>query len=197
MMPCVRPEAPVALGQNAARWTAAYQQRRAEDPSARFAWPRVDGKPVNLAVLPVLLQMTQDHCAYCDGWEMNVTGEATIDHHRPKSRFPELAFDWENLFPACEYCQGRHGKGERWDERALKPDDSDYNFARYFRYVHATGYLEPNPQASDEVQARALATIELLGLNRGNRPQCRKRITKLYGAYPDEGRPYRFAFLPD
>jgi len=38
-------------------------------------------------------------CVYCE----SNTG-AQIEHFRPKSCFPECAFDWENFLPACGEC---------------------------------------------------------------------------------------------
>jgi uncharacterized protein (TIGR02646 family) len=164
--------------------------RRAADPSAEFWWP----KQVNQRLLPELLAMTQAHCAYCDGWPMDATGQPTIDHFRPKSRYPHLAFAWGNLFPSCDRCQGSNGKGDEWNEALLKPDDLDYSFERYFVYDMVSGWLEPNPAASAPDYERALVTIDLLGLNEGGRPALRKRVLRDYAAF--EERPYRFLFEP-
>ncbi len=38
-------------------------------------------------------------CMYCE----SNTG-SQIEHFRPKSRFPECAFEWENFLPACGEC---------------------------------------------------------------------------------------------
>ena len=73
--------------------------------------------------------MTQRHCAFCDG-PLGIESRETVEHFRPKSKFPELAFAWENLFPCCDVCQSH--KGERFDLHLLKPDDDDYHFERYF-----------------------------------------------------------------
>lgn len=195
MMPCRRPPAPRLLAERADGWTAAWLRRREEDQGAEFRWPIVDGRPLNQHLLPALDQMVDGHCAYCDGWPLDETGRPSIDHFRPKSRFPELAYAWDNLFHACQRCQEPpDGKGARWSEDLLRPDASDFSFDRYFRYDVATGRLEPNPQASDADQRRARVTIELLGLNAGSRPVGRKRARRHYGSYVDEVRPYRFVY---
>ncbi len=152
---------------------------------------------MNQQILPPLLVMTAEHCAYCDGFPLDTTGSPTIDHFKPSSRFPEDAFSWPNLFPACERCQkGPVGKGDDWSPLLLKPDAPDYNFQKYFRYVAATGHLEPNPQASEQDQERAALTIRTFGLNTGSRPRSRQRVASTYGHFSAEDRPYRFVFSP-
>ncbi|MEQ1571074.1 MAG: retron system putative HNH endonuclease [Myxococcota bacterium] len=165
-------------------WTSRWVERRAANPGARFTWPA----QVNRRLLPTLMAMTSEHCAYCDGWPLDVTGEPTIDHFRPKSEHPDHAYRWANLFPACERCQ--RAKGSRWEIQLLKPDEPDYTFDRYFRYVYATGRIEPNPQASPEDQQRAARTVALFDLNGGGRPQARRRSTRDYPDY--DQRPFRF-----
>lgn len=189
MRRCRRGPEPEELAARASEWTEAWVRRRSEDPAARFVWPR----QVNRRLIPPLLAMTEEHCAYCDGWPLDATGQPTIDHFRPKHLFPALAFTWTNLFPSCDRCQGATGgKGPRWHEDALKPDELDYRFDRYFVYVASTGYIEPNPAASTEERRRAAQTIELLGLNHGGRPRERRRVRRDYAAF--EERPYRFVF---
>ncbi len=41
-------------------------------------------------------------CTYCE-----VDQVADIDHLRPKSLWPQLTWCWENLVPACAYCNSR------------------------------------------------------------------------------------------
>lgn len=49
-----------------------------------------------------------DRCVYCQD---NVGRE--IDHLRPKTLHPQLAFWWSNLIPACGVCGDRAHKGAR------------------------------------------------------------------------------------
>lgn len=51
------------------------------------------------------------HCMYCEYNEA-----AHIDHFEPRARAPERTFDWENLFLACDLCDGR--KLEKYEEVA-------------------------------------------------------------------------------
>ena len=47
------------------------------------------------------------NCGYC---ERNTRGE--VDHFRPKRRFPELVYDWDNWIFSCHECN--HAKGNKW-----------------------------------------------------------------------------------
>ena len=161
MTPVVRPPSPEVLTERAARWTAALLARRADDVAATFYWPEVDGIAVNQLVLPTLLRMTARHCAYCDHFELGDGSRETIDHFRPKSTFPEHAYAWENLFPACDQCQ-QH-KSEDFHDDLLRPDSLDYRFDRYFLFNSRTGMIEVNPRASEVDQRRAAHTNKSLG----------------------------------
>ena len=196
MMGFQRSPTPELLETHGHQWTTRWEERRQANPSAGFDWPQVDGRPVNQILLSLLGEMTLEHCSYCDGFPINATGQPTIDHFRPKHRFLGLAFAWENLFYACDRCQGRNGKGEQWSDPLLKPDESDYSFFRYFRYVNATGRLEPNPEASTEDQRRATETIRIFRLNDDGRTADRKRVLRLYRSFAPENCPYRFLFSP-
>jgi uncharacterized protein (TIGR02646 family) len=188
MMPCERPEAPPFLVEKGSDWTAAWLSRRAT--GGTFSWPRHEGQPANRALQPPLMAMTAEHCAYCDGFPIDETGIPSIDHFRPKSSFPALAFAWDNLFPACQRCQG--AKLERFDADLLRPDAPDFAFARYFLVDYDTGLLRANPGASADDQHRAELTIELFGLNEGRRPTMRWRELRRPSDEPD--RPYRYLF---
>ena len=57
-------------------------------------------------------------CAYCERpctqptLAANTPDEETVDHFRPRDRFPTLAFDWLNLVYACHRCNQR--KDNQW-----------------------------------------------------------------------------------
>lgn len=135
-----------------------------------------------------------DRCAYCDGF-LRETSLTTVDHFRPRALFPELAYAWENLFPACTMCQARAGGGARWEEGLLKPDEATYRFERYFRFVTSTGYLAPDPEATASDQERARLTIEVFWINEQGLPQARRRTWSGYREFVLESVPYRFMFL--
>ena len=86
-------------------------------------------------------------CAYCERPCQGATathedpGEETIDHFRPRNRFPELWLDWLNLVYACRRCN--QAKGGSWpgfdDElvnQMLAGEDA--------RYEPVTEYMNPS-----------------------------------------------------
>jgi len=175
MRPCTRGEEPDLLARYRAELTRDYVTRRSANPRARFEWRQREGRSLLEVVREAVAVMTDDHCSYCDGHPINDTGEATVDHLRPKALFSELAYTWTNLFLTCSACN--HAKGERWDELLLRPDDPDFRFERYFECDFATGELAPAPTASPDEQARARRTIEILRLNRAD--TCKSRLRTL------------------
>lgn len=173
MMPCVRPPAPEFLEHNWRQWGEDYAKRLEENPGYRFAWKKFEGVRVNHRLLPVLSDMTNDHCAYCDWFPMDVGTDPTIDHFKPKSLFPREAYHWGNLYLSCRACQEKDDRN--FDERVLRPDEPGYSFERYFIYNFSNGEVEANPAASAEDQERAGVTIKLLKLNSRGRPAARQR----------------------
>ncbi|MCP4600092.1 MAG: TIGR02646 family protein [Proteobacteria bacterium] len=175
-------QGPTVITENIAKWTSSWvtkvEESIREEKKAQWRWPQKDGKPLNQLIWPDLSGMTDHHCAYCDG-PFSQSRE-TIDHFRPKVRFPKSAFEWTNLFPACDLCQSRL---DDWDERLLKPDAEDFRFCDYFLCDAATGKIVPNPQASAEDRERAETTITIFKLNNPARSKQRKReLDSFYNA---------------
>lgn len=182
------------------QWGEKYEANMQAKPQHKFAWRQYQGERINVLLLPLLTEMTKDHCSFCDGYPMQAFGGNSIEHFRPKSNpmYYRLAYQWENLFLCCPVCQGKkHGD---FDDALLKPDEVDYEFSRYFVIDLATGLINPSPAANAEEKMRAATTIEMYGLNLYDRPETRKQffLQSLtpqasdgdYSTYP-----YRFMFL--
>lgn len=161
--------APAFLAKCWEQWGLDWERRQAA--GGAFHWHQVDKQPVNVKLLPLLRAQTQDHCSFCDNYPVSPPSNPTIEHFRPKSRFPREAYQWENLYFCCDWCQR---KGEQFDPGLLRPDAADFDFDRYFRWEFTRGELLPNELASPEDQERAWVTIRLYRLNSGH-PALRKR----------------------
>ncbi len=195
---------PAELELHANALTAEWLRRiEASGPGNPPTWtwgPMRGGRTVRDHILPVLKRQTDSHCSYCDLYPVAPSSPETVDHFRPKGRrrWPELAYDWGNLFFACAACQSE--KRERFDEHALKPDAPDYRWQDFFRFNTITGEIVPRPGIDEHARARAEATIELFGLNRRGRPRARRNA---YHAWVREDKPptrwrnYRFCLVPD
>lgn len=66
-------------------------------------------------------------CAYC---EQPLGEDWDVDHFRPKKSVAEsaghpgyywLAYRWENLYPACRFCNQRRREALRWPDEASLP----------------------------------------------------------------------------
>ena len=191
-MKCSRPATPDIL-KDADQWGTEYATAKATNPSYVFQWKQRNGKPVNQYILPFLKEMTADHCAYCDGYPVGQMSLETIDHFRPKSLFPELSYQWVNLFLCCTRCQA--AKKERFSELLLKPDEIEYDFNLYFIVNFDSGEIQINPLATDGKQAQASYTIDLLDLNA--RLLCISRQRELRNYTPEyalDSYCYRYLF---
>lgn len=156
-----------------------------------FYWHKVAGEPVNQKLAPLLKAQTQSHCSFCDSFPVSPPSRDTIEHFRPKSRFPREAFHWPNLYFCCDFCQQK--EAAEFSDSVLRPDASDYDFDRYFRWDFTTGELLPNERSSPEEQQRAAVTIQLYRLNEkhpGERRRQARRFLKLTEEHLDEW-PYR------
>jgi 5-methylcytosine-specific restriction endonuclease McrA len=67
---------------------------------------------------------TNQKCLYCESFIFHAQ-HGDIEHIKPKSKFPELTYDWENLSISCRKCNSL--KSDYFDESAplLNPYQSD------------------------------------------------------------------------
>jgi uncharacterized protein (TIGR02646 family) len=168
---CQRGPAPEHLVEREAEIATKYAEKRLTNPGHQYRWP-----PALYAVVRgALAEMTQQHCAYCDGYPLDSTGEDQIDHFQPKSQpaFYSLVCKWDNLFLSCHRCN--RAKLDQWEEALLRPDDPAFHFERFFVYEFDSGKVLPNPAASADDQHRAVRTIDILGLNGTGRCISRKK----------------------
>lgn len=190
-----RPQAPDCLQALAPVWIAAFVEARQRQPAATFSWP---SRECYGEIRRSLVTMSVGHCAFCDGL-IGLTSRETVEHFRPKSVFPALAYDWDNLFPCCDLCQSV--KRERFDAALLRPDRQEYRFEDFFVLDYRTGLLRPRPGADDAARYRAEVTIDLYGLNRPERARERLRTWRHFcqeEAPCLDDFPYRYALIgPD
>lgn len=108
-----------------------------------------------------LRDLYEHRCGYCKRAEEELGGSGEffqVDQFRPKSLFPELADDLDNLVYCCATCNRM--KGASWpsdsDGSLLHPLKDDW--AAHMRQA-CSGMLEP-------VTDSGARTIQILGLNR-------------------------------
>lgn len=201
MTPSNRPACPTFLAQNWRQWGIDYSEKRGANRTYKFQWKTWENTPVNQLLLEPLSEMTAGHCAYCDWFPTDCGTDPTIDHFKPKTRFPLEAYAWPNLYLACRQCQ-RKADSELTEAQfnlLLRPDESEYSFEKFFIYKYLTGEIEPNPRASSSNYHRAELTIRVLRLNSEGRPAARKRMLSVFEKLDDASQsrfkneqPFRF-----
>jgi uncharacterized protein (TIGR02646 family) len=114
-----------------------------------------------------------ERCMGCSGSEA-----AQVEHFRPKATYPELALQWQNLLWLCGLCN--HYKGMRFDEAVTPINPIDDNVWDHF-YINEFGMLCARwDNALNDLDPRAVQTIELLGLDRQALQESRQaRLTLL------------------
>lgn len=97
-----------------------------------------------------------DKCMYCESKVTDVYW-GDVEHIRPKARFPELEFDWNNLGFVCGRCNGK--KSDQWsdDRPFIDPFNEDPS-----EHLAAVGQLILHKNGSE----RGEYTWRKLDLNR-------------------------------
>ncbi len=130
----------------------------------------------------------------CEGAPEAGGRAATVDHFRPRSRFPELAYEWTNWIFSCYRCNSEN-KVDKWPALGyVDPSAADMRERpdRYFDYDALTGEIVPHPSLAGDDKRRAEGTINDLGLNqldvRFYRLDWTRRFMEDWLALPDNDR---------
>lgn len=66
-----------------------------------------------ITIKDAIIAETNEKCAYCESKLLHIEF-GDIEHIKPKSKFPNLSFNWENLTLACTVCN--NNKRAYWEE---------------------------------------------------------------------------------
>ena len=105
---------PASLAADATRWREELLQWIREHPTDKVPDALVRHYAQD-DVREALRKMYRDQCCYCEGRIKDVAHDH-IEHRRPKSKFRDGVFDWDNLHLACPACNIK--KGNKWSETA-------------------------------------------------------------------------------
>lgn len=117
--------------------------------AANTQWDDLDGSN-RRRIRHALAQEFGRICAYCEQFCQLPTpagnpNEESVDHFRPRSRFPDQWLDWLNLVYSCRRCN--QSKADSWPgyddaltNRLLAAEDS--------RYTPISEYVNPNADAA-------------------------------------------------
>jgi uncharacterized protein (TIGR02646 family) len=109
---------------------------------------------------PDLQSRLGDYCSYC---ERQIETHLAVEHIQPKSDTPALRNDWSNFLLGCVNCNSSKGDTPVKLSDYFWPDCD--NTLRAFEYVRG-GLVQPNPALTPSIQAKAQATISLVGLDK-------------------------------
>ena len=165
---------PECLDKNAVKWTKSLIQKRQNKPDYWY-WHKYKNEKVEHILAKVLSVLSSFHCSYCGIYPLRQgVGGRSIDHYKPKSEFPELAFEWTNLFIACPNCQSYKKSDFPINNENLKIDSPTYNFDYWFKIDWINNYIIPQTRNKTmEEQENAQKIIDWFGLNKDDRPEAR------------------------
>ena len=119
---------------------------------------------------PGLGIQSNNNCWYCERLcDAETGGRApTVDHFRPLSRFPQLAYEWSNWVFSCRRCNEENKKDSWPDLGYVDPAALDVTERpdTYFDYDASTGEIIPRSGLTGDARQRARQTIRDLGLDK-------------------------------
>jgi len=155
-------------------------------------------------------------CAYC---ESNIDAGASleVEHFRPKNKVQEtehtgyywLAYEWSNLLLACEKCNGKSHKSNKFPIEGVRVEQPIFENGNLITHIESDYFLAEkalllNPEIDDVeklfifkpdgtikgLNNRAEKSIEIYGLDRESLKIARKKIiddyaTKLRSYFDD------------
>lgn len=155
-----RNEPPVGLEDKSNEWKK--QLNETKDISLSDEWTRFKTSKLGKQTLESLKNMYLDCCMYCEG----VTGATSypqIEHFRPKSIYPELSFEYNNLHLVCQKCNS--SKGDKFDERYIDPTVVDPREHIYYKAWEVVG--------KDEI---GKLMVKIVDLNDSDRMKWRMKM---------------------
>lgn len=128
------------------------------------------GKEYWREALPELATAYSRVCAFSAFRVHGVTGSRSVEHFRPKSLYPELAYEWTNFRFVCALMNGRKRDFEDvLDPFTLPP--------KTFDLVVETGKMLVHRECSSVLRVQAQQTINRLKLND---EECRRERQEHY-----------------
>ena len=105
---------PTSLAANGTKWRDELLQWIQSNPTVKVPNALVKHYAQD-DVREALRKMYRDQCCYCEGRITDVSFDH-IEHRRPKSKFRDRVFDWDNLHLACPKCNLK--KSDKWSKTA-------------------------------------------------------------------------------
>lgn len=147
MIQVKRTAKPKVLEDNAKKWTTDYLAAKKEyeadktNSAKKNNFKKAESKYNHESVKLALRNMFSEKCAYCESKITHIAyGE--IEHFKPKSKYPELCFEWKNMNFSCEICNGKAHKGDKFpleNENGPIINPVDENPDIHFKFYYDSG----------------------------------------------------------
>ena len=105
-------------------------------------------------------------CGYCERRCDGTATVPTVDHFRPRSRFPELTYEWTNWVFSCARCNEE--KANRWPDSGFVDPCAvplDERPESYLDFDDRTGEVIAQAGLTQAARVKAQNTIDDIGLN--------------------------------
>lgn len=118
-------------------------------------------------------------CAFCE-CKPGESGNIEVEHFEPKSLYPDLAFEWDNLLPSCRKCNEAKSDTDTRATPIINPSiDNPEEFLTY-------SFLRIIPLAECGQEEKAQHTIDICNLNCERLYKARAELMKSITEYVDE-----------
>lgn len=164
------PQPPAALKEQIDKWSAelakqTYKCGSFEEISAAER-KKILQHYKHKAIKALVFAVSHKKCAYCERKPANGGGNIEVEHFYPKSLYPELSFQLNNLLPACRKCNGSKSNHDVKKEPILNPYVDNPEDYIEFLFCELT-------YKNDKTHAIVDTTIEVCNLNSTELVNCR------------------------
>jgi uncharacterized protein (TIGR02646 family) len=145
------------FAERAADWKTRFEVERSRNPDLTVSsfWAGIRSSIRSDAMH--LYKAFHGKCAFCESRMAHVSNPQ-VEHYRPKSKYPDAAFDWENWLLSCGRCNDR--KWAHFPDCDGVPCLVDPAAEDPELHIEFIGYV-PVPKTR-----RGTETIQLIGLDR-------------------------------
>ncbi len=116
-----------------------------------------------------LFASSHQKCAFCEAKPAE-SGNIEVEHFKPKSLYPELAFEWDNFLPVCRKCNDSKSNHDTGIEPIVDPSCDDPETIFTYSFI--------NIIPKDDKNEIADRTIEICDLNSERLYEARAKLLK-------------------
>lgn len=116
-----------------------------------------------------LFASSHQKCAFCEAKPAE-SGNIEVEHFKPKSLYPELAFEWDNFLPVCRKCNDSKSNHDTGKEPIVDPSSDDPETIFTYNFINIVSKNDKN-----EIADR---TIEICDLNSERLYEARAKLLK-------------------